>query len=62
MRVNLQAEAGQPCQTCRTAGGARVVQIDDRGKPIKPPAPAPTPYEGIAVDLYFDGLSYCWTA
>ena len=44
-----------------------MVQLDARGKQVKP-APAgkyrqATPHEkGAAVDLYFDGVSYRWTA
>ena len=48
-------------QTCRTSGGARVVQLDAHGKPVKPPGPHAhaTPHEkGAAVDMYFDGLSH----
>ena len=58
-------KTGQPCRTCRTSGGARVVQLDARGKPVKPPGPHAhaTPHEkGAAVDLYFDGHSYRRTA
>ena len=60
-------KTGQPCQTCRTSGGARLVQIDARGKPVKPPPAGKyrqaTPHEkGAAVDLYFDGVSYRRTA
>ena len=60
-------KTGQPCRTCRTAGGVLMVQIDARGKPVKP-APAgkyrqATPHEkGAAVEMYFDGLSYRRTA
>ena len=62
--ANCKRKTGQPC---RTAGGARVVQIDARGKPVKP-SPArkyrqATPHEkGAAVEMYFDGLSYRRTA
>ena len=58
-------KTGQPCQTCRKSGGARVVEIDARGKPVKPPGPhaQATPHEkGAAVEMYFDGLSYRQTA
>ena len=50
-------KTGQPCQTCRTAGGARLVPIDDRGKPVKPEGKHPH-VKGAAVEMYFDGLSY----
>ena len=56
----------QPCQTCRTSGGGpRLVQLDANGKQVKPPGPHAhaTPHEkGAAADLYFDGVSYRWTA
>ncbi len=42
-----------------------MVQIDARGKPVKPPGPHAhaTPHEkGAAVEMYFDGLSYRRTA
>ena len=57
-------KTGQPC---RTSGGARVVQLDARGKPVKPPPAGKyrqaTPHEkGAAVDMYFDGVSYHRTA
>ena len=58
-------KTGQPCQTCRTSGGARLVPIDDRGKQVKLDVKHPhaTPHEkGAAVDLYFDGVSYRRTA
>ena len=54
-------KTGQSCDTCRTAGKARVVVLDDTGKPIKPAGPHPhaTAHEkGSAVDMYFDGHSY----
>ena len=58
-------KTGQPCRTCRTSGGPQLVQLDARGKPVKPPGPHAhaTPHEkGAAVDLYFDGHSYRRTA
>ena len=61
-----QRKTGQPCQTCRTPGGARVVQLDARGKPVNPPNGQyrqATPHEkGAASDLYLDGVSYRRTA
>ena len=59
-RSTCQRKTGQPCQSGRTSGGARVVQLDDCGKPVKPDGKHPhaTPHEkGAAVDLYIDGLS-----
>ena len=53
-------KTGQPCQTCRTASGARLVPIDGRGKQGKPEGKHPhaTPHEkGAAVEMYFDGRS-----
>ena len=64
-RGNCKRKTGQPCQTCRTSGGARLVQLDERGKPVKPPGPHAhaTPHEkGAAVDIYFGGHSYRRTA
>ena len=65
MRIGLQAQDGERCQTCRVGGGARVALLDARGKPVKPEGKHPhaTPHEkGAAVDMYFDGLSYRRTA
>ena len=64
-RGNCKRKTGQACQTCRTSGKARVVELDANGKPVKPPGPHAhaTPHEkGAAVDLYFDGVSYRRTA
>ncbi len=59
-------KTGQPCRTCRTPGGARVVQLDARSKPVNPPNGQyrqATPHEkGAVADLYFDGVSYRRTA
>ncbi len=59
-------KTGQACRTCRSSGGARVVQLDARGKPARPPNGQyrqATPHEkGAAADLYFDGVSYRRTA
>ena len=58
-------KTGERCQTCRVGGGPRFVQLDARGKPVKPEGKHPhaTPHEkGAAVDLYFDGVSYRRTA
>ena len=55
----------QRCQTCRIGVGPRVAVLDARGKPVKPEGKRPhaTPHEkGAAVDMYFDGVSYRWTA
>ena len=64
-RGNCKRKTGQACQTCRTSGKARVVQLDANGKPVKPEGKRPhaTPHEkGAAVEMYFDGLSYRRTA
>ena len=58
---------GIACKTCRTSGGASVALLDANGKPVKPPMAGnyrlATPREkGATVDMYFDGLSYRWTA
>ena len=56
---------GIACQTCRTAGKARVAVLDAKGAPVKPAGKRPhaTPHEkGAAVDMYYDGLSYRRTA
>ena len=59
-------KTGQPCRTCRTSGGARIVQLDARGKPVNPPNGQyrqATPHEkGAAADLYLDSVSYRRTA
>ena len=56
-------KTGIACQTCGTAGRARV--LDANGKPVKPPGlhAHATPHEkGSAVDMYYDGISYRRTA
>ena len=58
-------KTGKACQTCRTAGAARVAALDAKGKPVKPDGkhPQATPHEkGAAVDMYYDSLSCRWTA
>ena len=60
--ANCKRKTGQSCRTCRSSGTVRFVQLDARGKPIKPPNSQcrhATPHEkGAAVDMYFDGVSY----
>ena len=64
--ANCKRKTGQPCRTCGHSGKARVVVLDERGKPIDPPNKhyrQATPHEkGAAVDMYFDGVSYRKTA
>ena len=64
--ANCKRKTGQSCRTCRSSGTVRFVQLDDRGKPIKPTDGQrrhATPHEkGTAVDMYFDGVSYRKTA
>ena len=59
-------KTGQSCQTCRSAGTVRLIQLDDRGKPIYPrngQRRHGTPHEkGATVEMYFDGVSYRKTA
>ena len=60
-----QRKTGIACETCRTSGRVRVVELDENGKPVKPPGPhaqATLHEKGAAVDMYFDGLSYRWIA
>ena len=35
--ANCKRKTGQPCRTCGHSGRARVVVLDERGKPIDPP-------------------------
>lgn len=64
--ATCKRKTGQPCRTCRSAGAVRIVQLDDRGKPIHPrngQLRHATPHEkGAAVDMRFDGVSYRKTA
>ena len=58
---NCKRRTGESYDTCRTASKARVIVLDDNGKPIKAEGKQlhATPHEkGAAVDMYFDGLSY----
>ena len=50
---------------CRRPGKSLVALLDANGILVKPPGPHAhaTPHEkGAAVDMYYDGLSYCRTA
>ena len=64
--ASCKRKTGGRCETCRVGGGGpRVVQLDARGKPVKPEGKHAhaTPHEkGAAVDMYFDGHSYRRTA
>ena len=60
--ATCKRKTGQSCRTCRSSGAVRFVQLDDRGKPIKPTdgqrRQATSHEKGAAVDMYFDGVSY----
>ena len=64
--ATCKRKTGQSCRTCRSSGAVRFVQLDDRGKPIKPTdgqrRQATSHEKGAAVDMYFDGVSYRKTA
>ena len=64
--ASCKRKTGQSCQTCGYSDRARVVVLDDRGKPIDPPNSrrrhATAHQKGAAVDMYFDGVSYRKTA
>ncbi len=60
---HCKRRTGERCDTCRVGGGGgrRMIVVDALGKPGKPEGKRPhaTPHEkGVAVDMYFDGLSY----
>ncbi len=59
---NCKRRTGERCDTCRSGSvGKRLVVLDANGKPVKPEGKHAhgTAYErGVAVDMYFDGLSY----
>ena len=64
--ASYKRKTRQSCRTCGHAGKARVVLLDERGKPIDSRNKhyrQATPHEkGAAVDMYFDGVSHRKTA
>ena len=58
-------KTGAAGQTCRTPGKARVVALDVNGKPVSHGGThthATLRKKSAAVDMHFDGLSYCGPA
>ena len=65
MRIGRQAQDRGTLPNLPGGDGPRFVQLDANGKQVKPEGKRAhaTPHEkGAAVDLYFDGHSYRWTA